>query len=162
MLPALPVPVRVAVAERAHIHVVTVFSANLALTNARRKNLLFPGGRNGGKGRGNGQVVSSAILAPAQRALAVVLHVPTLRGQWKSPHVEAVGQRGAARSVNLDVVLLRGLLNDEELAMRVFLRNDVESKLVHILLRTQRRRKQAPFRGHAKPGPARPQSAAPP
>ena len=138
-LPTLPIPVGVAVAKRAHIHVVTVFSANLPLKITRDNNLLFPSGRNGGKGRGNVQVVSSAILAPTQRALAIILHIPILKDNIQTLHVQAVGQRSTARSLNLNVVYLRGFLNSEELAMRSFLLHNAESELIYILLQTQRR-----------------------
>ena len=74
-LPALPIPVRVAVAERAHVHVVTVLGANLESQPSRKHTSCFH--VEDTRGRGDIDVVTRSVLAPAQRALAVVLQIPT-------------------------------------------------------------------------------------
>ena len=84
-------------------------------------------------------MVSSAILAPTQRTLTIILHIPILKDNIQTLHVQAVGQRSTARSLNLNVVHLRGFLNREELAMRMFLLHNAESELIYILLQIQRR-----------------------
>lgn len=51
-LPALPIPVRVAVAERAHVHVVTVLGANLESQPSRKHTSCFHVEDTRGRGEG--------------------------------------------------------------------------------------------------------------
>ena len=68
-LPALPVPMRVAVAERADVHVVTILGKNLRSTQRRNNTSSFQGAGRGG--RVEGMEIWSPV--PSSPQLSVVL-----------------------------------------------------------------------------------------
>ena len=68
-LPAIPLPVRVAVAERADVHVVTVLGKNLRSTQRRNNTSSFQGAGRGG--RVEGMEIWSPV--PSSPQLSVVL-----------------------------------------------------------------------------------------
>ena len=85
-LPALPVPVRVAVAERADVHVVAVLSQDLGLTATPFAHLLLPLARHARERHGNGDVVSRSVFSPRDGRVAVILHVPRIT-RMLGPHM---------------------------------------------------------------------------
>ena len=85
-LPALPLPVRVAVAERADVHVVAVLSQDLGLTATPFAHLLLPLARHARERHGHGDVVSRSVFSPRDGRVAVILHVPRIT-RMLGPHM---------------------------------------------------------------------------